>query len=697
MREHRQRELTPVKMRRFWQRDRMKGVNPWVALAYGLLVAFFIYTFAQFYLPEKGFSYLISFGGKQDQKRVTALNGLEYYVQEGIDGYDAQYYVQIAMDPTLRNPELKQAVDSLPYRARRILISAVSYVMGFGQPAAILQAFALQNAIAWLGLAGVLLWWFPPVDWSRFFRWAGVLFSFGVCTSLRNSLVDGPSLLLIAVGVLAVEKNRRWLATFIFALGGLGKETNLFGAISLASPATVRSPRLWPGLLFKAVLVALPLVLWALYIDHYVGRAVDMGARNFAWPFVAYAHKWVEVIAGLNNPQSWTLGWVNCEPLWSLLSVVALTVQFLWLVLRPEPTKAWWRVGMSFAVLMLVLGDAVWEGFPGAATRVLLPMQLAFNVLVPFGRAWWPVLILGNLTLLSAPIALKAPLGDGYKFSGPSEILTSTEGELLRLHFGRAWHQTEQLKDRYWRWSRSSSTVTINNPHPFALESNWSFLLAALDERSLEIQDDAKNVIWSGSIGDRNTPVEIGPLLLKPGSTVFRFITAEPPLGADNDPRKFAFCVKNLLIQVTPAALEGAVLTGSKTALVGAEGKLAKVSFLEGWYPPERQGERIWRWTQGAAQWSIFNPQAYPVKMKVSFALNGVNERRLELRRGDGTMLWSGTASDRRSAKANLDEIVLQPGENSFVFKSNQAAGEVPGDLRLLDFCVRDLSVELSR
>jgi len=90
----------------------------------------------------------------------------------------------------------------------------------------------------------------------------------------------------------------------------------------------------------------------------------------------------------------------NAGPLWSLCMLVALTVQFLYLVLRPQWTQAWWRIGITYAVLLIFLGDAVWEGYPGAASRVLLPMQLAFNILVPAGRAWWLVLVLGNLTLL---------------------------------------------------------------------------------------------------------------------------------------------------------------------------------------------------------------------------------------------------------------------------------------------------------
>lgn len=62
----------------------------------------------------------------------------------------------------------------------------------------------------------------------------------------------------------------------------------------------------------------------------------------------------------------------------------------------------WWRVGIAYAGLMLVLGPAVWEGHPGAVTRILLPMTFAFNLLLPRLRWFWPLWILDNANLLDA-------------------------------------------------------------------------------------------------------------------------------------------------------------------------------------------------------------------------------------------------------------------------------------------------------
>ena len=60
----------------------------------------------------------------------------------------------------------------------------------------------------------------------------------------------------------------------------------------------------------------------------------------------------------------------------------------------------WWRLGIVYAGLMTVIGFSVWEGSPGAFVRLLLPMTVAFNVLLPQSRWFWPLFALGNLTLV---------------------------------------------------------------------------------------------------------------------------------------------------------------------------------------------------------------------------------------------------------------------------------------------------------
>ena len=124
----------------------------------------------------------------------------------------------------------------------------------------------------------------------------------------------------------------------------------------------------------------------------------------------------------------------------TLAAVLGLVVQAGFFLLRWRPEDRWWRVGATFAGLLLFLSTPVWEGYPGAATRVLLPMTLAFNLLVPAGGRWLPVLIAGNLGVLAAV----------QEFRPPVEFHTLRADPVLEgsVHArpGPGWHGPETLE-----------------------------------------------------------------------------------------------------------------------------------------------------------------------------------------------------------------------------------------------------------
>jgi len=530
---------------RWLQSLKNRGLNPGVALGYAAVVALFLWTLAQFYIPGKGLSYLIAFGAKQEEARLSKIRKLDYFVTKASDGYDAQYYVQIAMDPSLQNQALKRAVDSLPYRGRRILFAATAYAFGLGEPAWILQAFALQNVATWLLLAVLLLHWFPPRTWHNFIRWAGTLLSIGLCLSFRNALFDGPSLLLIAFGVYLLDQGRPWWSTAVFALSGLGKETNLLGSAALL-PRLNDGGRAWGVAVLRGLLTVVPLALWVVYIALFVGgKAGDPGARNFDLPFAAYGRKWGDVLENLPEVSA-----VNAWPLWGLLMLVALTVQFLYLVLRPQWNQAWWRIGLSFALLMIFLGDAVWEGYPGAAARVLLPMQLAFNVLVPAGRGWWAVLVLGNLTMLAAPAALESPTGEGYVVRGPDALVYGSAREKFAIEYADEWYPVERNNNDYWCWAGGNAVIAVTNPQAVPLVVRLRFALNVATPRTVWLQLNGTQ-LWSTELDDHSSlNVTLNELVLPPGSSRLVFVTDEPPSHLGSDPRPLAFRLQNLRVDV---------------------------------------------------------------------------------------------------------------------------------------------------
>lgn len=524
---------------------RKKSIHPAVATVYLLLAAGFLWNIWQFRLPGKGFTYLITFGSQTEKSRLSKVRQMDYYVEQGSFGYDAQFYAQIAMDPSLQNTQLPGAVDNLPYRARRILLPALAYVLGWGRPSAILQAYALINVISWLLLAVLLLHWFPPRDWSSFVRWGGVLLSSGVCISLRTSLADGPSLLLIAFGAWLLAKGWPTLSAMALGVSGLAKETNLLGAAALFPTAELGKVRTWGAAGLRGFLVVLPLGLWIAYIAWRLGPGEMAGERNFDLPLVAYFGKWREVWANLPAATM-----ESPDAVWSLFAVIALTVQLLFMIARPAPRDLWWRIGLSFSVLMIVLGEAVWEGFPGAASRVLLPMQLAFNVLVPSGRRWLPVLLLGNLTVLSAPNILMPPLNDGLEFVARGIPTWTEEGRGFKWQFSSSWYGPERVGSSYWLWTQGSGTIAIINPHERPVRARIKFGLSTASDRGFAFAVNGVTK-WQATVGrDQSFSVNLNDLELQPGANALEFLTDQPGIVLPPDPRKLAFRVHDLRLEV---------------------------------------------------------------------------------------------------------------------------------------------------
>jgi len=514
----------------------------WCRISTALAICCFLWLVAQFYVPGKGFTAFITFGEKMEERYLPELRATGHYTLSDSYGYDSQYYAQLAMDPRLGDPALGVALDNLPYRARRILLSWTAWALGGGDPVRALHVFSFQNVVTWLLLA-VLLWrWFPPQDWQNVFRWFGVLFSAGMIWSVRGALLDGPGLLFLAGAVALVETGRPWWSALLLGVSGLAKETNVLAGLILA-PSTADSRRDWFKAIGKAAVLALPLVLWLSTIWWILRDLGDPGARNFAPPFFGFLGRFKECLASLQSDPFGSIERYN------LLVLVALLVQALFFVARPRWSDPWWRIGAMYTGLMIVIGDAVWEGFPMAAVRVLLPMQLAFNLLVPRGRKrWLLLLLLGNLTLFTTPHFFLPPVRDGYRIEGASALrVNPSNNKPLSLSFEGTWFPEETSYLEYWRWTGGTVGFTVHNPHAFPVLAELHFGLRSNSRRHVTVRA-AGRPVWERELTTERQEVS-HTLTLPPGTTSWRIESPEPALPAGNGgPRLLAFSVRDLKV-----------------------------------------------------------------------------------------------------------------------------------------------------
>lgn len=136
--------------------------------------------------PQTGFTSLIRFGETWSNRLHSSLQDLPIAVVPSSNGYDGQFYAQIALDPTLRDAELARVVDAPAYRARRILLPALAALLGLGIPWWTIQAYAVLNVLCWLCFAWLLHRHIGRHDWIAYARWVGCVFSMGVTESVRQ-------------------------------------------------------------------------------------------------------------------------------------------------------------------------------------------------------------------------------------------------------------------------------------------------------------------------------------------------------------------------------------------------------------------------------------------------------------------------------------------------------------------------------
>ena len=295
----------------------------------------------------------------------------------------------------------------------------------------------------------------------------------------------------------------------VLAMAGLVRETSVLCAAAFLPER--RTGRDWLRAGTAAALCVTPTLIWAIILSHHYGGGA--GSRNFDLPFVSFGKKLAEVYRG------WRRSGFDLYTRTELFAVVALATQAAFLLFRPKLELVWWRIGAVFALLWIVLGWAVWESSPSAAARAVLPMTLAFNVLAPRGRRALLLLVLGNLTVLSAFDILQMV---------PTEKTTFGYG--VTSHYRSGWWDSERRGQRTWRWASGSADLTLSNPTSRTFRATLDFEIASVSPRTvtLHVADEQVPDRSISLVSTKRLPERYGPFALPPGDTTITFSTAEP-------------------------------------------------------------------------------------------------------------------------------------------------------------------------
>ncbi len=513
----------------------------WFVRAVGLgAVAVFLGLVARFWHPVYGFTAFLQMDHRWEAHEISAFREYPVFVYDTPDDYDGLQYAQIACHPLLIAPELQSAVDNLAYRARRILLPATAWVLGAGRPGWIPNVYASLNIACWLVLAGLLWRVLTVTDTRGLVAWLGVLFSAGALGSVRFALTDLPAATLVVAAIAAAECSRPRAAIGWLAAAVLTRETALVAWPGLW-PERARSRRAIAGVVLAGAAVAVPLALWMAYI-RWRTVPVNEGWSNFTWPlagFVAQCAKTLGEVAHAENlPFSWG----------TLATLAGLGAQLAFLFLRPRTADRWWRVGTAHAALLLVLGAAVWAGFPIAAARVLLPLTIACNLLAARTRAPWSWLVACNLTIIAGLMSIwGVPLN-------PREIAAARHGAVAGVvRLGPGWYNREEDHHHRWSWAQPDARLTIVTWPPAAsVAVRLRFRLSAPAPRTVVVRADGREV-WRGAIGTALSPVSLPPTRTNAGRLDFEFATDAAPKRESESAggRRLAFALYDPVLSVS--------------------------------------------------------------------------------------------------------------------------------------------------
>ena len=511
-------------------------------------------TYAQVDSPGFGITKLLQAGREFDDRGLAVYRATPKYIEpSGRQGFDGQFYAELGLDPLLRDPQLKIALDNPSYRSRRILMPWLAWLCGLGHPFWILNAYAALNLVFWIGFVAMMAVLFRPHGWAGLAGFSAMLMTCGIIESMRSSLTDFPGFVLMTLAMMVGGAR----GAGVLALAALTREPGIIGIFGLWDyrppwlPAARRN-------LILALIAGLPAALWFAYVlSRFPSAESFAGGGLLSWPMRGIMAKLGEFSANAVNGSihwsRWYSEFYSNGALHVFLVIVSMLTQCVFLFTHREWNNRIWRVGAIFVPYFLCVGSLPWED-PLTGARHALPITLAFNLVLAMRapRGWPAWFLLGNCFV---------PYGV-YQFTIQSQGVTNPPAEYrivaaqpsapaVSLRFDRGWSDGEWNQEHTWRWGIAShATLTLSNPTNRPIEVSLLFTTGSISPRDLKISVRGA-ALWSARALRAKVPVQTTPFLIPPGETVIDFDSPGSPVqsGHWNDDRLLSFLVQDLQIE----------------------------------------------------------------------------------------------------------------------------------------------------
>jgi hypothetical protein len=305
-----------------------------------------------------------------EQFAPAELRGHEYS-PTGYDGQFAYYLARYGLDAS---PYL----DVPAYRAQRVLLPFLGWLLSFGQPALLIWSLLLVNLCA---LAAGTHWLEELLMAHGANRWValGFALSLGMFGAVRMTTTETLAYGL-AAGALHFANRERWLAAaVIFGLAGLAKETTLLFPAGCALYLLLRNARMS---IVLTMIAWAPWVIWQGVLSVTYGEiGVGSGGANTTGfeliPFMGIVRPVVQAVHGSNLETGIVLAallglFVVTPALWGLGQVVVRMPSFArWPLVN-------WILATNVAVIPFIPASTLAE--PLGIFRVIVGFQLTLIV-----------------------------------------------------------------------------------------------------------------------------------------------------------------------------------------------------------------------------------------------------------------------------------------------------------------------------